>query len=88
MKPERTIRFGSVHASIFLNEIDGDGGPRQIRNVNLQRRFKDSESGEWRSSSSFGLAELPQAMAALRLAMQHIVDKESHGDSESDADDI
>ncbi len=39
--PEKTFRIGLVSASVFVNEVDGDGGKREIRNVNLQRRYRE-----------------------------------------------
>lgn len=76
--PEKTFRIGLVSASVFINEVNGEGGKRQIRNVNLQRRYRDGDS--WKSSSSFGLADLPNALRALQLAMQHVetIEAESH----------
>ena len=65
MKPEKVFRIGSVTASVFVNEVKTDSGKREIRNVNLQRRYKDGD--EWKSSSSFGLADLPQAIAVMVL---------------------
>lgn len=77
MKPEKVFRIGSVTASVFVNEMKTDGGKREIRNVNLQRRYRDEKDGEWKSSSSFGLADLPQAIAVLEIAMKHVVDEEA-----------
>ena len=68
--PEKVFRIGLVSASIFINEIEGESGKRQIRNVNLQRRYKDGD--EWKSSTSFGLADLPNAIRVLQLALQHV----------------
>jgi len=68
--PEKTFRIGSVSASVFVNEVQGDGGKRKIRNVNLQRRYKDGD--EWKSTSSFGISDLPQAIRALQLAQTHV----------------
>ena len=68
--PEKTYRVGNVSASVFVNEVQGEGGKRQLRNVNLQRRYKDGD--EWKSSSSFGLSDLPQAIRVLQLAQQHV----------------
>ena len=69
-KPEKVFRIGYVSGSIFLNEIDTEGGRRKIRNVNLQRRYKDGD--EWKSSTSFGLADLPNAIRVLQLAQQFV----------------
>ena len=38
MKPEKVFRIGPVSGSVFVNEVQTDGGKRTIRNVNLQRR--------------------------------------------------
>jgi hypothetical protein len=73
MKPEKVFRIGSVSASVFLNEVEQ--GKRHIRNVNLQKRYRDGD--EWKSSTSFGLGELPQAMAVLDLAQKYVADKEA-----------
>ena len=65
-----------MSASVFVNEVETDSGKRKLRNVNLQRRYKDDE-GEWQSSSSFGLADLPQALEVLRLSLNHVAQKEA-----------
>ncbi len=76
MKPEKVFRVGPVSGSVFVNEIDTDNGKRNVRNVALQRRYRDSD-GEWKSATTFGLADLPQAQAVLDLAMRHIASKEA-----------
>jgi hypothetical protein len=73
VKPEKVFRIGSVSASVFVNEVQE--GKRPMRNVNLQKRYRDGE--EWKSSSSFSLGELPQAIAALDLAMKYVADQEA-----------
>ena len=75
MKPEKVFRIGSVSASVFVNEVETDNGKRKIRNVNLQRSYRDD--GEWKTSSSFGLGDLPQAMEVMRLALDHVASKEA-----------
>ena len=77
MKPEKVFRIGPVSASVFVNEVETEVGERLLRNVNLQRRYRNEESGHWKSSSSFSLAELPQAITALEIAMQYVIDWES-----------
>ena len=68
--PEKVFRIGSVSASVFVNEIEGESGKRQIRNVNLQRRYKDGD--DWKSATSFGLTDLPNAIRVLQLALEHV----------------
>ena len=76
MKPEKVFRIGSVSASVFVNEVDTEGGKRKIRNVNLQRSYRD-DKGDWQTSTSFGLADLPHVQAVVDLAFQHVADQEA-----------
>lgn len=69
-KPEKVFRIGYVSASIFVNEVKTDNGTRTVRNVNLQRRYKDGD--EWKSASTFGLGDLPCALRVMQLALQHM----------------
>ncbi len=71
MKPEKVFRIGSVSASVFANEVDTSNGKRIVRNVQLQRRYLDGEQG-WKSTSSFGLADLPLAIRVMQIAQEHI----------------
>lgn len=71
--PEKTFRIGTVSASVFLNHTEEKRKP--VRSVNLQRRYRDGD--EWKSSSAFDLAELPQAITALNLAMDYVASKEA-----------
>jgi len=77
MKPGKVFRIGPVSASVFVNEVKTDNGKREIRNVKLQRRYRDDSDGEWKSSSSFGLADLPQALVVLEMALKHVAEKEA-----------
>lgn len=68
--PEKVFRIGLVSASVFVNEVQGEGGTRELRNVNLQRRYRDGDS--WKSTTSFGLSDLPTAIRVLELAQRHV----------------
>lgn len=74
-KPEKVFRIGFVSASVFAHEIDADDGKRTLRSVNLQKRYLDGE--EVKYTSSFNLAELPQAIRALKLAADYVESCES-----------
>jgi len=75
MKPERVFRIGAISASVFVNEVEGEGSKRTVHNVNLQRRYKDGD--EWKSSSSFSLSDLPAAITVLNLALDHVASQEA-----------
>ncbi len=74
-KPEAVFRIGFVSASVFTHDVESDNGKRTLRSVNLQKRYKDGD--EVKYTTSFGLAELPQAMRVLQLAQLHVESREA-----------
>jgi hypothetical protein len=54
-KPEKTFRIGSVSATIWLNETD-EG--RRFYSTDLVRNYRDKETDEWKSSTSYSHDEL------------------------------
>ena len=61
---------------MFTNEVETDGGSKTIRNVKLQRRYRNGD-GEWKTSTSFTLTDLPVAMEVLRLATDYVAGQEA-----------
>ena len=76
--PETKFRLGNVSASVFVNEVKGDGGKRKFRSVNVQRSYRDGD--ETKFVSSFGLSDLPTAIRVLQLAQAHVEGKEAQSD--------
>lgn len=75
-KPEKVFRIGFVSASIFTRKVKTDDGEVTLRSVNVQKRYLDDE-GHPQYTSSLGLAELPQAIEVLRLALNHMEAQEA-----------
>ena len=75
MAPEKQFRIGLISASVFANEVQTENGKRRIRNVNLQRRYREGD--EWKSWTTFGLGDLPNAIRALQLAQEYVETKEA-----------
>ena len=74
-KPEKTYRIGRCSASVFVNTAGEGDDKRTFRAVSLQRRYRDGD--DWKSSTSFGLADLPNAIAVMQIAMNHIATHEA-----------
>jgi len=75
MKPEKVFRVGCVTASVFHTTRESKKGKTKVRRVNLHRRYQ--EGTEWKSSTYYGLSELPQAMAVLKLALNYVAEMEA-----------
>lgn len=76
MAPEKQFRIGLVSASVFANEVNGEGGKRTVRSVNVQRRYREGD-GEWKTATTFGLSDLPAAIRVMQLAQQHVEEQEA-----------
>ena len=74
-KPEKVYRIGYVSASVFTRQVDTDDGLRTLRSVNSQKRYVDD--GETKYTSSFSLAELPQAIRCLQMATSYVEQQEA-----------
>jgi len=74
-RPEKVFRNGTVSASIFINEVSSVNGSFKIPKVIVQKRYKDKD-GEWQSTSSFDLNELPKLALAANKAYDHLTNKE------------
>ncbi|QDV48509.1 hypothetical protein [Gimesia fumaroli] len=68
--PEKVFRIGFITASVFGHEIETDEGPITVRSVNVQKRYKDGDDVKY--TSSFNLAELPQAVRVLQMAQGYV----------------
>lgn len=54
-KPEKTFRIGNVSATIWLNETE-EG--RRFYSTDIVRNYRDKETDEWKSSTSYAQDEL------------------------------
>lgn len=83
-KPEHKIRFGAVTATIWSRTVEKYGRSFTMRQVTLDRSYKDGE-GAWKSTNSYDLNDVPKAIVALARAYQYIMDTP---DSEVVVEDI
>ena len=72
--PEVTYRIGNCSASVFVNEVQGNGQKRKFRSVSVQRSYKDGDDRKF--VSSFGLNDLPNAIRVMQKALEHVEGKE------------
>ena len=73
-KPKEVIRVGAVNVSIFENTVMKDDKILTIPKVVFQVRYKDKE-GQWKSTSSLSVNDIPKAINALQKAYQILTEK-------------
>jgi len=85
-KPEKKFRCGGCEAAIFVNDVTTKAGKDvQMKKVVLQKRYKD-RNGEWASTNSFDVNDIPKARLALQEAYRYLVlnnGSEASGDENS-----
>jgi hypothetical protein len=74
-QPEKVFRQGSCSASIFANEITRNGKSIAVPKVSFQKRYKD-KSGEWKTSSSLDVNDLPKAVICLSKAYDYLTSRD------------
>ena len=71
-KPEKKFRAGAVSATIWKNERQNNGKAFAFHTISLERGYKD-KAGEWKSTSSLRIADLPKASLVLNKAYEYLI---------------
>jgi len=72
-KPEKKIRAGAIAATIWQNHGQNkDKEPVTYRTISLERSYKD-KSGEWKSTNSFRINDLPKVALVANKAFEYLV---------------
>ena len=73
--PLKKFSTGVINASVWKNNGVRNGENIEFFSVSLERRYK-AKSGEWKSTNSLGLNDLPKAQLVLAEAYRFIALKE------------
>ena len=71
-KPEMSFKCGACEAAIFENDINRNGQTVKIKKTVLQRRYK-GQDGQWQSTSSLDVNDIPKAILALTKAYDYLI---------------
>ena len=76
--PLRKFKAGGITATIWENQSrqTNNNGPATFHTVSLERSYKDN-SGNWKTSNSFRLQELPKADLVLQKAYEFLALKDA-----------
>lgn len=76
-KPEIRIRCGAIGVTVWKNTLTKKSGEEaEYNTVSFERRYMEKESGEWKSTNSMRVNDLPKAVMALQKAYEYLVLKE------------
>jgi len=74
--PEKKFRAGAVSATIWKNETVKDGKVVEYRTISFIRNYQDAK-GEWNTTNSLRLNDLPKARLVLDKAYEYLMLKET-----------
>ena len=78
--PEKKFVASTISATIWQNKgTDRFGNEISYRTISFDRRYKD-KAGEWKSTNSLRVNDLPKAMMVLGEAYKYILLKERHSE--------
>ncbi len=70
--PEKRFSTGAIQVTVWKNTGVKDGKSHEYRTFSFTRRYQDS-TGQWKSSSSLRVNDLPKAVVALNKAYEYAV---------------
>jgi len=75
-QPEMKFSTGAISATVWRNAgIKKSGEQTEFNTISLQRRYTDKK-GEWQSTSSLRVNDLPRAALVLNKAYEYLVMKQ------------
>ena len=75
-KPVKKIQAGGISAAIWKNDMQvRDGRQVESSSVSIERRYKDKR-GEWQSTSSLQMNDVPKALLVLNKAYEYMALKD------------
>ena len=88
-RPE--IKFGpfpgGISVVVWRNEVKTDGGSRTMRSISVSpRRYRDSETGEWKDSPSYRPSDIPALVFGLQKALEYVFSNPLPGQEDRDAE--
>ncbi|MBW2972624.1 hypothetical protein KY359_06310 [Candidatus Woesearchaeota archaeon] len=68
------FKAGAISATIWRNTIKRkDGTSAEVHTVSFDRRYKDKDSDEWKSTRSLRAMDLPKAVVVLNKAYEYLI---------------
>ena len=79
-KPKKKFNAGAVSATVWENQATNKstGNPVSYNTISLQRGYKDKD-GNWKSTNSFRVADIPKAILVLQKAYEELTLREFEG---------
>ncbi len=84
-RPTHKIAVGATTVAIWSNVVKMPEGERTMERVTVDRRYRDRSTGEWKSTASFNMSDLPRLILALQEAYKWLAMKKRPEDDDDGA---
>lgn len=81
-EPIKSFRHGCCSASVFVNIRKISGVDVKMKDIVLQRNYKD-RAGKWQGTNSFSVNELPKVLVAAQKAYDFITASTNNNEQNS-----
>ena len=75
--PEKKFRASAISATIWKNQTEKNGEVVEYRTVSFERSYKDNTTGEWNTTNSLRVNDIPKAVLVLQKAFEFVALKEN-----------
>ena len=82
-QPEKKFKVGACSAAVFANEVKTVNGNTVMKNVVLQRAYRDS-NGDFQHTASFRVNDIPKAVLALNKAYDYLASEQLMSDEKAE----
>lgn len=81
-KPEKKFSTGIISATVWKNNgvSKKTGEQTEFKTITLQRRYTDKD-GQWQSTNSLRINDLPKASLVLQKAYEYLVIKDTNSNA-------
>lgn len=76
-RPERTFRLRGIRATVWPNPVKTEQGTVTKLSVTVEKRYKDRNSGDFKSGNTFFPEELGALRAVVDRALDYCMTRES-----------
>ena len=85
--PEKKIRAGAISATIWKNRSEANGKITEYRTISIDRNYRD-KSGNWQSTHSLRVNDIPKVQLVLSKAYEYIVMNGSDDSEEIEVENV
>jgi hypothetical protein len=86
-KPLCKFRAGQISSAVWENSINVNGRTVTVMKATVQSRYRDNQTGTWKTSGSYGKNEIPRLIYVLQKAYDTMMTEENTKTEDNSGDE-